>query len=90
MISQIIKAVMLSAAEAELGDLLINTREVVYIQKMLKEMGHKQDQAPMQTDNSMAEWVINKNTQPKRTKSMDMELVKARNNFVFLEAGNTQ
>ena len=54
-ILKIIKAVMLSAAEAELGDLLINTREVVYIQKMLKEMGHKQDQAPMQTDNSMAE-----------------------------------
>ena len=58
MISQIIKAVMLSAAEAELGDLLINTREVVYIQKMLKEMGHKQDQAPMQTERALCPFRI--------------------------------
>ena len=32
---QIIKAVMLSAVEAELGDLFINAREAVYIRQML-------------------------------------------------------
>ena len=36
-ISQIIKAFMSSAAEAELGALFINTREAVYTRKMLKD-----------------------------------------------------
>ena len=71
-ISQIIKAFMSSAVEAELGALLINTREALNTRKILKEMVHKQDQTPMQIDNSMVEGVINKNIQPKRTKSMDM------------------
>ena len=71
-ISQIIKAVMSSIAEAELGALFINTREGMYTMKMLEEMVHKQDQTPMQIENSMVEGVINKNIQPKRTKSMDM------------------
>ena len=32
---------MLYSVEAELSDLLINTREDVYMQKILKDMGHK-------------------------------------------------
>ena len=71
-ISQIIKAVMSSAAEAELGALYINAREAVYIRQILMAMGHEQGKTSLQTDNSTAEGVINNRIQPKRTKSMDM------------------
>ena len=37
-----------------------------------EEMGNKQPPTPMQTDNAMAEAVINGKVQPKRTKAMDM------------------
>jgi hypothetical protein len=41
-ISQIIKAVMSSAAEAELGALFINAKTAVSMQQTLKELGHPQ------------------------------------------------
>ena len=71
-IAQIIKAVMSSAAESELGALYINAREAVYIRQILEAMGHEQHRTPLQTDNSTAEGVINNRIQPKRTKAMDM------------------
>ena len=71
-IAQIIRAIMSSAAEAELGALYINAREAVYIRQILDEMGHKQSRTPLQTDNSTAEGVINNLIQPKLTKAMDM------------------
>ena len=72
-ISQVIKAVMSSAAEAEHGGLFINAREAVYIRKILAEMGHPRPRMPLQTDISTAEGVINNNVQTKRLKSMDMQ-----------------
>ena len=54
-VAQIIKSVMTSAAEAELGALYINAREAVHIRNILKEMGHQQPPTPMQTDNSTAD-----------------------------------
>ena len=71
-ISHVIKHVMSSATEAELAALYIMAREAVYIRIILEEMGHKQSPTPVQTDNSIAEKVINKKVQPKRTKAMDM------------------
>ena len=47
-------------------------REDVYIRIILEEMGHKQPPMPLQTENSMAEAVVNGKIQPKRKKSMDM------------------
>jgi hypothetical protein len=87
-VSQIIKAVMSSAAEAELGALYINAREAVPARKTLEEMGHKQPRTPMQTDNSTALGVVTNNIQPKRTKAMDMRFYwlrdrEARNQFRF-------
>ena len=35
-------------------------------------MGHKQPPEPLQTDNSMADAVVNGKVQPKRTKAMDI------------------
>jgi hypothetical protein len=71
-VSTIIKAVMSSAAEAELGALFINAKEAVYLRQILIEMGHPQPKTPIQTDNTTAEGVINNKIQPKRTKAMDM------------------
>ena len=71
-IAKIIKNVMSSAAEAELGALYIAAREAVYIRQILQELGHKQPRTPIQTDNSTAEAIINNKVQPKRTKAMDM------------------
>ena len=39
---------------------------------ILEELGHEQPPTPLQTDNSMADGVINGKVQPKRTKAMDM------------------
>jgi hypothetical protein len=71
-IAQLIKAVMSSAAEAELGALYINAREAVPMRQLLTEMGHIQPRTPIQTDNSTACGVVNSNIQPRRTKAMDM------------------
>eukprot|EP00956_Cyclotella_meneghiniana_P012673 scaffold18023_cov48-Cyclotella_meneghiniana.AAC.2 len=71
-IAHIIKHVMSSATEAELAALYIMAREAVYIRIILQEMGHKQPPTPIQTDNAMAEGVINSKITPKRTKAMDM------------------
>ena len=71
-ITQIIKTVMTSAAEAEIGAMFINSREAVPQQMTLVKMGHPQPRSPMQTDNSAAHAVVNNNVQPRVTKAMDM------------------
>ena len=63
---------MSSATEAKLAAPYIMAREAVYIRIILEELGHKQPPTPFQTDNSMAEGVVNGKVQPKRTKAMDM------------------
>ena len=70
--AKIIRAVMSSAAEAEIGAMYINAREAVPQRRTLVEMGHPQPRTPMQTDNSAAHSVVTNNVQPKRTKAMDM------------------
>jgi hypothetical protein len=71
-IAHIIKNVMSSATEAELAALYIMAREAVYMRIILQELGHEQPPTPLQTDNSMADGVINGKITPKRTKAMDM------------------
>ena len=71
-ISQIIKAVMSSAAEAEIGALYINCKEAIPARHALEFLGHKQPPTPMQTDNTMALGVVNNNVM-KKIKSMDMK-----------------
>ncbi len=71
--ASIIKAVMSSAAKAELGALFLNGKEAVYLHQILSKMGHPQPQMPIQTDNTTAEGVINKfKIQQKHTKAMDI------------------
>ena len=55
----IIKAVMSSAAKAEIGALYTNARKGVEEQNILRVMGHPQPPIPAQTDNLTAEGIIN-------------------------------
>ena len=71
-IAKIIKSVMSSAAEAELGALYINAREALPMRVTLWEMGHEQPPTPIQTDNTTALGVVTNNIQPRRMKAMDM------------------
>ena len=50
-VEQIIKRVITSAAEAEVGALFINAWEAIYIRRVLEESWHPQPQTPIQTDN---------------------------------------
>ena len=46
-IAQIIKVVMSSTVESELGALFISAKEAVYIRAILEEMGHHQPPTPV-------------------------------------------
>ncbi len=67
-ISQIIRAVMSSTAEAELGALFINAKTAVSMQ----QIGHPQPPPPMQTDNATAHTLLTNKNLPKALKAMDM------------------
>ena len=71
-VAQLIKAVMLSAAEAEIGVLYINEREAILARHTLIKMGHPQPKTPIQTDNTIALGVVNSNIQAQYTNAMDM------------------
>jgi len=82
-ISQIIKSVMSSAAEAELGALFINAKTAVSMRQTLVELGHPQPLTPMQTDNSTANALLTNKIMPKALKAMDMR-------FHWLRCRNAQ
>jgi hypothetical protein len=71
-ITQIIKAVMSLAAEAEVEALDINCREAIPARHTLKFMGNPQPPTPMQMDNTTALGVVNNNVM-KKLKAMDMK-----------------
>jgi hypothetical protein len=70
---------MSSATEAELAGLYIMACKAVYIRIILEELGHIQPPTPQQTDNAMADGIINSKVQPKQTKPMDMRFHWLRN-----------
>ena len=72
-VASIIKHVMASAAEAELGALFINAKEGTILRTTLTEMGHPQTEpTPIQTDNSTANKIANDACKQQRSKAMDM------------------
>ena len=73
-IDKIIKEVISSAAEAELGALFIKFKETIPERQSLEEIVHKQPPTPMQTDNTTAHGVVTNNVAIKRLNSMDMRL----------------
>ena len=84
-VAQIIKAVMSSAAEAELGALYINCRKAIPARHTLIEMGHPQLPTPVQTDNTTALGVVNNIIASRRTKAIDMRFHWLRNRIQQLQ-----
>jgi hypothetical protein len=71
-ISKVLKHVMSSAAEAEIGAVFINAKEGAVLRTTFEELGHKQPPTPMETDNTTATGYSNGTIKQKRTKAMDM------------------
>lgn len=71
-IAHIIKHIMSSTTKAKLAALYIMACKAVCIHIILDEMGHKQLPTPIQTDNTMANTIINGKVQLNRTKAMDI------------------
>ena len=71
-LAKVIKNVMASAAEAEVGALYTNAQEILPMRQCLEELGHKQPATPLKTDNSTAQGIINNTMKQKRSKAMDM------------------
>ncbi len=72
-LSQIIKFVMASAAEAELAALYHTAREMVPLRNALDEMGWPQPKSPIQTDNSTAAGFIHDTIVQRRIKMIWMQ-----------------
>ena len=70
-LAKIIKAVIGSTAEAEVGGLYMNTQELSPMRTTLKELGHPQPPTPLKTDNSTADGIMNKIIKQRQSKAMD-------------------
>jgi hypothetical protein len=71
-ISKVLKHVMSSAAEAEIGAVFINSKEGDFLRTTLDKLGHKQPPTPLETDNTTSTGYSNGTNKQKRTKAMDM------------------
>ena len=73
-LSHIIKFVMSSASEAELGALFITAQEIVAMRNVLEEMRWPQPKSPIHTENSAAAGVVNNTIVPRKLNTMDCRL----------------
>ena len=73
-LAKIIKFVISSASEAELGTLFITAQEMVSMRQTLEEMKWPQPKSPIQTDNSATAGVVNNAIVPRKLKEMDRRL----------------
>ena len=71
-VAKIIKNVMASAAEAEVGALFMNAQVAAPMRVTLEELGHPQPATPMKTDNSTANGIMNGTIKQQRSKAIDM------------------
>ena len=68
----ILRFVVASAAEAELGALFQNCKEGKVIRLILEEMGHPQPPTPVHCDNKTATGIANNSVKRHRSRSMEM------------------
>ena len=68
----ILRNVMASAAEAEVGGCFHNAQTGCPIRQTLIELGHEQPPTPIRTDNATCEGILNDTVKQKRSKAMDM------------------
>ena len=69
----ILKIVVCSAAEAELGVLFLNIKEGKVLRILLEELGHKQPPTPAHCDNSTAAGIANDSVKKQHSRSMEMQ-----------------
>lgn len=70
--SNIMRNVLASATEAEVGALFHNAQDACVLRQTLSDLGHPQPATPIQTDNACAEGIINDTVKQKRSKAIDM------------------
>jgi hypothetical protein len=70
--TSIMKSVLSSAAEAEIGALFENCKKATILRTTLEEMGWPQPATPMQTDNSTACGIANDTIKQQRSRAIDM------------------
>jgi hypothetical protein len=68
----VIKNVVASAAESEVGACFHSAQSGAPLRVTLTEMGHTQPPTPLRTDNSTAFGILNETIKQKRSKAMDM------------------
>jgi hypothetical protein len=71
-IASVIKKVVTSAAESEVGACFHNTLGGAPLRVTLTELGHTKPPTPLRTDNSSAFRILNETIKQKRSKAMDM------------------
>jgi hypothetical protein len=71
-VTAIIKNVVASAVESEVGACFHNTQSGAPLRVTLTELGHTQPPTPLRTDSSIAFGILNKTIKQKRSKAMDM------------------
>ena len=71
-VASIIKVVLASAAECELGSLFFNCKEGTVLRHTLHELGHPQPPTPVETDNKTASGIANGTCKQIRSKAIDM------------------
>ena len=68
----IMKHVLASSAESEVGTLFKNGKIAVALKTILETLGHKQLPIPIKTDNSTASGISNQTIKQSKSRSMDM------------------
>ena len=68
----ILRFVVASAAEAELGALFLNCKEGMIFCMTLEELGHPQPKTPVHCDNATAVGIANNTVKRQRSRSMEM------------------
>jgi hypothetical protein len=71
-LASVIKNVVASAAESEVGACFHNAQSGAPLRVTLTELGHTQPPTPLCTDNSTAFGIFNETIKQKRSKAMDM------------------
>jgi hypothetical protein len=72
-VDAVIKNVVASAAEYEVGACFHNAQGGAPLRVTLTELGHRQPTTPLRTYNSTAFRILNETIKQKRSKSMDMK-----------------
>lgn len=70
--SSIMRVVVSSATEAEMGALFYNAKDAAWLRTTLEDLGHPQPPTPIQTDNACAAGIINDTVKQRRSKAIDM------------------